>query len=335
MSGNSRRVGNSRCVGMLVRGIAAAMAAAASLALPQPGAAQEWPARNVTITQTFAGGGVMDFATRAIAQELTEKLGENFIVETKIGGSGIVGLIANSKSAPDGYNFVVTAIGPMVFRPIIDKNVGFDADKDFEPVIMIGATPNGILAAPKLGVSTIAGLKAWAAKNGNTLNIGMPGYNTMGQYCGVLLLEKLGIQGNFINYRGSTPIIQDLAGGQIELGTPAFNPAAAVVKILAVADDQRLEAFPDVPTLRESGVDITCATWNAIFAPPGTPKPIIAKMNAVIDAYLKRPETRKAFNDIGITPWGGPPERVTQQMVEDRKTWGDIVRRLEASNPKQ
>lgn len=326
--------GNFMCPGMTLRAALAAAAFAAVLAAPQQGAAQEWPARTVTLTQTFAGGGMMDFAARSIAQELSEKLGQAFIVETKQGGSGIVGLIANAKAEPDGYNFVITAIGPMVFRPILDKNVGFDPDKDFEPVIMIGATPNGVLAAPKLGVSNIAELKAWAAKNGNRLNIGMPGYNTMGQYCGVLLLEKLGIEGNFINYRGATHIVQDLLGGQIELGTPAFGPSSTAAKVLAIASDQRLDVLPDVPTLKESGLNIICATWNAIFAPRGTPKPIIAKLNAAIDAYLKKPETKKAFNDIGLTPWGGPPERVTAQMVEDRKTWGDIVTRLEAANPK-
>jgi len=310
-----------------------AAVALAAVLLPRPGIAQEWPARTVTFTQTFAGGGMMDFAIRAIAQAMTETLGQTFIVETKQGGSGIVGVMAVAKEPPDGYNFVVSAIGPMVFRPILDKNVGFDPDKDFEPVILIGATPNGVLAAPKLGVSSIAELKAWAGKNGNKLNIGMPGIGTMGQYCGVLLLEKLGIEGNFVNYRGGTPIVQDLLGGQIELGTPAFGPSAMSAKVLAIAADERLDAVPDVPTLKEGGIDVTCATWNAIFAPRGTPKPIIAKLNAAIDAFLKKPATKKAFADIGLTPWGGTPERVTAQMADDRKTWGDIVKRLEASKP--
>jgi len=319
--------------GIILRRSFALAALAAAAILPRPAVAQEWPAHTVTLTQTFAGGGMMDFAIRSIAQAMTEALGQTFIVETKQGGSGVVGLVANANSAPDGYNFVVTAIGPMVFRPILDKNVGFDPDKDFEPVILIGATPNGVLAAPKMGVSTIAELKTWAANNGNRLNIGMPGVGTMGQYCGVLLLEKLGIEGNFINYRGATPIVQDLLGGQIELGTPAFGPSSMSAKVLAIAADQRLEAVPDIPTLKEAGVDITCATWNAIFAPRGTPKPIIAKLNAAIDAFLKKPETRAAFGNIGLTPWGGSPERVTAQMAEDRKTWGAIVTRLEAAKP--
>ncbi|HWK96621.1 MAG TPA: tripartite tricarboxylate transporter substrate binding protein [Pseudolabrys sp.] len=328
--GNVVRVGRVFCGTV----IAAAAAAAAAAWLPQPAAAQDWPSRTVTITQTFPGGGSMDFAARVIAHELTEKLGQTFVVDTKIGGAGLLGLQTVSRMAPDGYNYVIGAIGPMVFRPLIDKNFNVDPDKDFEPVILIGATPNGILAAPKLGVSTVAELKAYAAKQGNKLNIGHPGPGTMGLYCGVLLAEKLGIEGNFISYRGSTQIVQDLAGGQLEAGTPAFGPNALVAKVLAISSDARLGAFPDVPTLKQAGVDITCATWNAIYAPAGTPKPIIAKLNRVIDAYLQKPETVKAFSEAGLTPWGGPPERVTKQMAEDRKTWADIVIRLENVNSK-
>ncbi len=307
---------------------------AAVVWLPQPAAAQEWPARTVTITQTFPGGGMMDFAARAIAQHLTETLGQTFVVETKVGGAGLLGLQTVSRMAPDGYNFVVSAIGPMVFRPLIDKSFDVDPDKDFEPVILTGATPNGVLASPKIGVSTVAELKAYAAKQGNKLNIGHPGPGTMGLYCGVLLAEKLGIEGNFISYRGSTQIVQDLLGGQLEAGTPAFGPSSISAKVLAISSDERLDAVPDVPTLKQAGVDITCATWNAIYAPAGTPKPIIAKLNAAIDAFLKKPETKKAFADIGMTPWGGPPERVTKQMAEDRKTWAAIVTRLESASSK-
>ena len=154
-----------------------AMTVAAVLAGVAPvQAAESWPARSVTLMQTFAGGGMMDFAARSIARELETTLGQTFVVETKPGGGGIVGLISAAKSPPDGYTFVVTAIGPMVFRPMIDKNVGINADKDFEPVILIGEMPNGILAAPKLGVGTIKELVAYAQKHGNQLNIGHPGH---------------------------------------------------------------------------------------------------------------------------------------------------------------
>lgn len=328
MSGWSLHLGTA-----IRRTVTAAALAAAAFASP-PVSAAEWPAATVTLTQTFAPGGTMDFAIRAVAQAMTETFNRPFVVETKVGGSGIVGVLAAAKAPPDGYNFVVTAIGPIVFRPMLEKNIGFDADKDFEPVILLGATPNVVLAAPKLGISSIADLKTWAATNGNRVNIGIPGIGTMGQYCGVLLLEKLGIEGNLVNYRGATPLVQDLFGNQIELGMPAFGPSVQAARMLAVAAEQRLDAAPGVPTLKETGLDVTCATWNAIFAPRGTPKPIIDKLNAAVDAYLQKPATRKAFSDVGLTPWGGPPERLTAQMAADRQTWGGIIRRLDGSNAK-
>jgi tripartite-type tricarboxylate transporter receptor subunit TctC len=318
---------------MSIRGLVAAATFAAAIPL-DVASANEWPTGTVTLTQTFAPGGTMDFITRAVAQAMTEHFNRPFVVETKAGGSGIVGLIAAAHAPADGSNFVVTAIGPMVFRPMLDKNIGFDADHDFEPVIIVAATPNVALAAPKLGVSNIAELKAWVADHGNKMNVGIPGVGTMGQYCGVLLLEKLGIDGNLINYRGATPLVHDLAGSQIELGMPAFGPSVQAAKMLAVAADQRLEAAPGVATLKESGINVTCATWNAIFAPRGTPKAIVATLNAAIDAYLQKPATRKTFSDAGVTPWGGPPERLTRQMVEDRNTWSGIVQRLDSATSK-
>ena len=326
--------GRYTSLGMNVSRLRVEAVFAAAAAAPHAVTASEWPAGTVTVTQTFAPGGTMDFAIRVIAQAMTETFNRPFVVDTKATGSGIVGIIATAHAPADGYNFVVTAIGPMVFRPILEKNIGFDADTDFEPVILIGATPNVVLAAPKLGVSSIAELRSWAAKNGNKLNIGIPGIGTMGQYCGAMLLEKLGIEGNLINYRGATPLVQDLAGGQIELGAPAFGPGVTAASMLAVAADQRLDAAPTTPTLKEAGIDVTCSTWNAIFAPRGTPKAIIARLNAAIDAYLQKPATRKAFGDVGLTPWGGPPERVTAQMAEDRKNWGGIIRRFDGDNAK-
>ena len=148
----------------------------------------------------------------------------------------------------------------------------------------------------------------------------------------VLTRESSGVR---THSQSVLPMVQDLLGGQIELGTPAFGPSTMATKVLAVAADQRLDVAPDVPTLKESGIDLTCSTWNAIFAPRGTPKPIIARLNAAIAAYLEKPETKKAFSGIGLTPWGGSPERVTAQMADDRKTWGDIVKRLQPANPKQ
>ncbi|MDO8875660.1 MAG: tripartite tricarboxylate transporter substrate binding protein [Pseudolabrys sp.] len=310
-------------------GLAAATAFVAAAALcggtPRGALAQDWPSRSITIVIPFTGGGMMDFAVRSVAQELTRALGQTALVEPKPGGSGAVGTTAVARAEPDGYTLLITAIGPVVFRPLMDKNAGPDVGRDMTPIVMIGDTPNGILASPKLGVGTVKELIAYAKSHDNRLTIGHPGVGTMGELCGMLLAQKIGVDGNMIAYRGATPIISDLLGGQIDIGTPAYGPGADAVKILAVSGDQRLPSLPTVPTLKESGVDMECSTWLAIFGPANMPRPIVDRLNATIDGYLRKPETREAFSKIGLRVLGGPPERLRDRVVADRALWSPIV----------
>lgn len=291
----------------------------------RPAAAEDWPARPVTIVIPFAGGGMMDFVVRSIAQELTRALGQTVIVEPKAGGNGVVGAAAVASAAPDGHTLLINAIGPVVFRPLTEQNAGPDIGREMTPIILIGDTPNAVLASPKLGVNTVKELVAYAKAHDNRLTIGHPGAGTIGEYCGAMLATRLRIDGNMIAYRGAAPIITDLLGGQIDIGTPAYGPGATAVKILATAGDARLGTLPDVPTLKESGIDMECSTWLAIFAPGGTPRPIVDKLNAAINAYLSLPETRAAFDKVGMHMLGGSPEILRDRIVADRAFWSPII----------
>lgn len=307
--------------------VAIALLAAVTLCggMPRGAVAQDWPSRPITIVIPFTGGGMMDFAVRSVAQELTRVLGQTVLVEPKPGGSGAVGTTTVARAEPDGYTLLITAIGPVVFRPLMDKSAGPDAGRDMTPIVMVGDTPNGILASPKLGVGTVKELTAYAKTHNNRLTIGHPGVGTMGELCGVLLAQKMGVEGNMIAYRGAAPIITDLLGGQIDIGTAAYGPGADAVKILAVSGDERLPSLPNVPTLKESGVDMECSTWLAIYGPANMPRPIVDKLNTTIDAYLRKPETREAFTKIGLRVLGGSPERLRDRVVADRALWSPIV----------
>jgi tripartite-type tricarboxylate transporter receptor subunit TctC len=290
-----------------------------------PATAEEWPARPITILLPFAGGGMMDFAIRAIAQDLGKALGQTVVVEPKAGGAGVVATIATANAAPDGYTLLISANGPMVFRPLMTKSAGPDPAKSLTPIVTIGDTPNAILVSPKLGVGTVKELVAYAAKHQNKLTIGHPGVGTMGQFCGILFAAKTDIDGTLVGYRGAAPIITDLRGGQIDIGTPAYGPGSTAVSILAVTGSERLESLPKVPTLKESGLDMECATWLAIYGPPGLPRPIVTKVNAAIDAFLRKPETRTLFAKVGLRPLGGSPERLRDRALADTALWGPIV----------
>ncbi|MBI2713181.1 MAG: tripartite tricarboxylate transporter substrate binding protein [Rhizobiales bacterium] len=294
-------------------------------AAPRPAAAEDWPTRPVTLMVTFGPGGMMDYVSRSLASVLTTALGQPVIVEIKPGGGGVVGIVSAAKAAPDGYTLVVSAVGPLVFRPIMDKSVGYDVDKDLAPVILVGDTPNVLLAAPKLGVNTLKELVAYADKNQHRLSIAHPGPGTMGHLCGVEFAKQAHIGGNFIAYRAGTPIVADLLGGQIDTGIPAYGPGWDAVKMLAVGSEERMDFLPNVPTFKESGYNIVCSTWIAIYAPAGVPRPIVLKLNAAMDAFLRDPETRAKFSKMGLNTLGGSPERLRDRVIADRAAWSPIL----------
>jgi tripartite-type tricarboxylate transporter receptor subunit TctC len=289
-----------------------------------PAAAETWPAHSITILLPYAGGGMMDFTVRSLAQDLTAALGQTVVVEPKAGGSGVVATMATANAKPDGYTLLITAIGPVVLRPLMEKGAA-DPGKDLTPIVMIGETPNVVLASPKLGVGTVAELRAYAAQHQNRLTIGHPGVGTMGQFCGMLLAAKTHITGTMVGYRGAAPIITDLLGGQIDIGTPAYGPGSNAVKMLAVTGGARLPSLPAVPTLKESGLDMECATWLAIYGPPEMPRPIVDKLNAAINVFLAKAATHAAFAKVGLAPLGGSPERLRDRAIADTALWAPIV----------
>lgn len=316
--------------GHAVRPVTTIMASlCAALALltvtPRPSLAETWPDHSITILLPYAGGGMMDFTVRSLAKDLTETLGQTVVVEPKAGGAGVVATLATANAKPDGYTLLITAIGPVVLRPLMEKGATADPGKDLTPIALLGDTPNVILASPKLGVSTVAELRAYAAKHQNRLTIGHPGVGTMGQFCGMLLAAKTNITGTMVGYRGAAPIIADLLGGQIDIGTPAYGPGSNAVKMLAVTGSTRLASLPDVPTVKESGLDMECATWLAIYGPPGMPRPVVDKLNAAINAFLKKPESHAAFAKVGLSPLGGSPERLRDRAKSDTVLWQPIV----------
>lgn len=293
--------------------------------LPRPAAAADWPTRPVTVVMAFASGAMIDFVGLSLAKELTAVLGQPFVAEGKTGSGGVLAGVYVAKAPPDGYTLLLTAVGPAVLRPLIDKTTGYDTNADFTPIILIGESPNVLIANPALGINTVKDLRAYANTKDNKISIGHAGPGTMGHLCSVVFAAKAGIEGNFIAYRGTAPMLTDLLGGHIDTGFPAYNPAVRSAKILAVTSDERVDFLPDVPTMKESGVDLVGATWFAIFGPARMPPEVVAKLNGAIDAFLKKPETNQRFSDVGFRVLGGPPARLTETVAQDRAKWSEII----------
>jgi len=295
-------------------------------AAPRPAvAAEDWPARPITLVLAFASGAMIDFVGRSLAIDLSTALGQPVVVESKPGAGGAIAAMYVAKAAPDGYTLLLTAVGPAVLRPLIDKTLGYDSDADFTPIILVGDAPNVLLANPKIGVSTVKELLAYAKTKDNKISVGHSGPGTMGHLCSVVFSRLAGIDATSISYRGTPPMLTDLLGGQIDTGFPAYNPATQSAKILAVTTEERVDFLPGVPTMKESGFDVVGGTWQAIFAPAHMPAAIVAKLNAAIDAFLRKPETQRRFSEAGFLVFGGPPARLSDQIAEDRAKWSKII----------
>ncbi len=288
--------------------------------------AQSWPSRAITLVVAFPPSTTTDFAARAVAQDLSKQWGQPVVVENRTAGGGVVASQSVAKAPPDGYTLLMTTIGPAVLRPLIDSKLHYDAVADFTPIALVGEAPNLLVSSPKLNASNVQDLVAYAKRDPGKLTIGHPGIGTMGHLIGLLFASEAGIQANFISYAGSPPLLTDLAGGTIDAGSIAYGAPVGNAKVLAVTTGERLAFLPDVPTMKESGfANVTGATWSGLFGPAGLPPEIVTKLNTAINALLAKDEARKQFDKVGYHALGGPPERLRQQMTDDRAKWSKVI----------
>jgi tripartite-type tricarboxylate transporter receptor subunit TctC len=295
-------------------------------------AAADWPTRPVTLLVSCPSGSMIDFVARALANDLSAAIGQPVVVETKAGGGGVVASLFTAKAAPDGYTLLFTGVGPAALRPLIDKSVGYDPIADFTPIILVGETPNVLLASPKLAVHTVKDLVAFAKSKGGKISIGHSGPGTIGHLSAVRFASEAGLDLTSVSYRGTAPMMIDVLSGQIDAGFPAYNPATRQATILAVSTDERVDFLPDVPTMKESGFDVVGGTWHAILGPAHMPVEIAAKLNSALNAFLRKPETRQRFAEAGYRVFGGPPARVSEQVARERAKWSNIIAGMKFDN---
>lgn len=290
-----------------------------------PAQERDWPSRPVTIVNLFGAGGNGDVASRAVAQALSDKFGQSFVVENRPGGGGVVGTAYVAKTRPDGYTLITMAVGPAVLNQLLFKSVPYDTDRDFTPVIMLGEVPNVIVASPQLGFKTLSDLVAYGRSNPGGVNIGHSGVGSIGHLTAALFAAKAGLKATYVAYRSPGAVVTDVLSGQIQAGVPTFIPAVQSVTALAVTGERRLEFQPNIPTIRESGFDVVAVTWIAILAPAGLPDKIRDQLNAAIDDYLKSDEGRQTFAKMNVRALGGTPEELAQTIRKDRELWAPII----------
>jgi tripartite-type tricarboxylate transporter receptor subunit TctC len=306
--------------------------ALAATFLAASASAQDWPTKPIRLVVPFAPGGVTDTSARAVAEALSQRLGQPVIVENKPGASGNIGTDQVARSAPDGYTLVLGFDGTMVINPHVFKDMPFDTVRDFVPVTKLGDAGLLLVAHPSLGVKNLAEFLALAKTKPGPYPFGTSGTGGTPHLAGELLKLRTGVALQHIPYKGGGQAMTDVLGGQIPLVFTAIASAQQHVKSgkvigLGVPSPKRSSSLPDVPTFIEAGLDgFEAVSWVGIFAPAKTPKAIVDKLQREIAAALQTPSVTARYAVLGIDPVGNTPEQFAEQVKKDLARWGEVVK---------
>src|SRR6266852_698817 len=301
------------------------------LLLSFPVFAQDWPARLVKFVSPYPPGGSVDPLARILAAKLTESLKQQIIVENRTGASGVIGTDYVAKSAPDGYTFVFIFDTHAVHQALNPK-LPFDPVKDFAPVMLVGTAPMAITTGAMKPYKTFADVLAAAKAKPDTVTLGNVGNGSLAHLTTIVLNQAAGIRLVPVPYKGGGPLSTDLMGGQVELGMASTAAQAQHVRggrmrALVLTGDKRSHTMPDVPTLREQGIDVAAHAWWGILAPAGTPKPIIDKVVLELNKALDLPDVRKTLTEtLGMDIVALSPQATQKWIISEMARWGKVVK---------
>jgi tripartite-type tricarboxylate transporter receptor subunit TctC len=295
------------------------LAAAIVIALVAPAAAQDWPARPITLVVPFAAGGGVDVSARIQAQGMGELLGQSMVVENVAAAAGMVGGARVAKSAPDGYTLLIGNTGTHAFNQTLYKKPLYNAVTDFEPVGLVSESPRILIARKDLPANTLQELIAYLKANEKTAQFGSAGVGSGTHLPCVLFNLAIGLNIAHIPYRGEGPLMQDLVGGRIDYMCATIQSGAAqakqgAVKAIAVMAEKRVTIIPDVATTGGQGLGgVEASVWNALFFPKGTPAAIVRKVNKAMSDTLDDPAIRRRLEELGLEIV--PAERRTPEYL--------------------
>jgi tripartite-type tricarboxylate transporter receptor subunit TctC len=315
---------------MFVRSIASL--ALGMLALAQPAAAQTYPSRPVTIVAPYAAGGGADLIARLMAQKLSERLGQSFVVENRLGAGGVIAASSVAKAIPDGYTLLVAASTQLAIQVTLHKKLPYDPATDFMPVALLASVPFVLTVNPSLPVHSVADLIKLAKQEPGKLTFGTSGVGGPPHLFTELLKTMTGIEMTHVPYKGTAQAITDVVAGHVPIIFSDLAPAIPLIKdgrlrALGISSAVRFAGLPDVPPLAESGVPgFDAVAWLALVAPVATPPDVVDKLHATVKQIMAEPTVQQRFVDLGNIPLSSPPPDELQRYVKSEIVrWGKVV----------
>ena len=314
--------------------IFAGMVAAFVLGSAGVKAEDKYPSKPVRIVVSFSAGGPTDTVARVMGAKMADLLGQQFVVENKVGAGGNIGADLVAKAQPDGYTLLMATVSTHAINPGLYKNMPYDPVRDFAPIGQVGVTPTLLGVHPSVPATDVKSLVAVIKENPGKFTYGSSGLGSILHLCGEQFKALAGgINIVHVPYRGSAPMMSDLVGGQISMAfdaTPTAMPQAqsGAIRAIGAGMATRMRAMPELPTLQEQGLKgFECYTWNAILAPADTPQPIVDRLSEAINKALADPAVFKRLQEAGIDPTpGSTPKQAAAFVKAELAKWAPIIK---------
>ena len=301
-------------------------------ALSHPSAAQQFPSKPITMVVPYAPGGNVDVTARVLQAAIGDTLGQPIIIENRPGGGGLIAGDYVARAEPDGHTLFVGSNGPVILGPLTMAKPAYRWEQAFAPVSSLAIATNMLLVRPSLPVKSVQELVEYAKTNPDKLTLATSSVASINHFLGELLRLKAGITWTEVHYRGNALAINDLLAGHVDVGFQQLVDAAqhlqnGKLRALAVPGKVRVAALPDVPTMAEAGYpEVEGVTFNGIFAPKNTPKPVVDRLSAVIRTALEKKTAVDQLAALGSQARGSSPEELTGFLRDETRKWGDLVK---------
>ncbi|MFO1312984.1 MAG: tripartite tricarboxylate transporter substrate binding protein [Burkholderiales bacterium] len=315
------------------RVLALALAAASgAFALP---ASAEFPEKPVVVVVPFPPGGGGDTLARTVMPKVSDALGQAVVIENKPGAGGNIGSVSVARAAPDGYTLLYGTNGTHAINQTLYRQPGFDAEKDFTPISRLTEIPAVLVVNPALPVKSVSELVAYLKANPGKVSFASAGNGTTSHLAGVMFASLAGVDIQHIPYKGGAQAITDVMGGRVEMMIdvmPNVYPhiKSGKVRALAVSTGKRTPAAPELPTIAETVPGFEVSAWDAVFAPAGTPKAVVDKLNAAVRKALDDPALKETLLTRGTVTVAGTPEELAKFVTSENARWGKVVKQTGA-----